>query len=71
VSCEAWVSGGPSAAHDPGDRGRGTGGVVATFAELYAKTARPSIAPEKLMRALLLQAFYSVRLERQLMERLD
>jgi transposase len=38
---------------------------------LYAKTGRPSIAPEKLLRALLLQAFYSVRSERQLMEQLD
>jgi transposase len=41
------------------------------FAELYAKTGRPSIPPEKLLRALLLQAFYSVRSERQLMEQLD
>jgi transposase len=41
------------------------------FAQLYASTGRPSIAPEKLLRALLLQAFYSVRSERQLMEQLD
>jgi transposase len=41
------------------------------FEALYAKTGRPSIAPEKLLRALLLQAFYSVRSERQLMEQLD
>src|ERR1700751_1755770 len=41
------------------------------FAKLYAKLGRPSIAPEKLLRALLLQAFYSVRWERQLMEQLD
>jgi transposase len=41
------------------------------FEGLYAKTGRPSIAPEKLLRALLLQAFYSVRSERQLMEQLD
>src|SRR5215472_9171656 len=41
------------------------------FAALYANTERPSIPPEKLMRALLLQAFYSVRSERQLMEQLD
>jgi transposase len=41
------------------------------FAELYAKTGRPSIPPEKLLRALLLQAFYSVRSERQLVEQLD
>jgi transposase len=37
---------------------------------LYAKTGRPSIAPEKLLRALLLQALYSVRSERMLMEQL-
>ena len=40
------------------------------FARLYALTGRASIAPEKLLRALLLQAFYSVRSERQLMEQL-
>jgi len=38
---------------------------------LYAKIGRPSIAPEKLLRALLLQALYSVRSERLLMEQLD
>jgi len=38
------------------------------FNTLYAKTGRPSIAPEKLLRALLLQALYSVRSERMLME---
>lgn len=41
------------------------------FATLYAPIGRPSIPPEKLLRALLLQAFYSVRSERQLMEQLD
>jgi transposase len=41
------------------------------FSELYSKTGRPSVAPERLLRAMLLQAFYSVRSERQLMERLD
>ncbi|WPP06185.1 IS5 family transposase [Methylocella tundrae] len=41
------------------------------FAALYSKTGRPSIAPERLLRAMLLQAFYSVRSGRQLMERLD
>jgi transposase len=45
--------------------------LSAEFATLYAKFGRPSIAPEKLLRALLLQAFYSVRSERQLMEQLD
>jgi len=41
------------------------------FAALYAPVGRPSIAPEKLLRAMLLQAFYSIRSERQLMERLE
>src|SRR6202047_5424981 len=40
------------------------------FNKLYAKTGRPSIAPEKLLRALLLQTLYSVRSERLLMEQL-
>jgi transposase len=38
------------------------------FDQLYAARGRDSIAPEKLLRALLLQAFYSVRSERRLME---
>ena len=41
------------------------------FAKLYSPMGRPSIAPERLLRALLLQAFYSVRSERLLMEQLD
>jgi transposase len=41
------------------------------FSALYSGTGRPSVAPERLLRAMLLQAFYSVRSERQLMERLD
>jgi transposase len=41
------------------------------FNDMYAKIGRPSIAPEKLLRALLLQALYSVRSERMLMEQLD
>src|SRR4029079_10357902 len=40
-------------------------------ARLYASEGRPSIAPERLLRASLLQAFFSVRSERQLMEQLD
>jgi len=50
-------------------------GVLASmdtvFAERYSHTGRPSIAPEKLLRALLLQVLYTVRSERQLMEQLD
>jgi transposase len=41
------------------------------FERLYSKIGRPSIPPEKLMRALLLQAFYTIRSERQLMEQLN
>jgi transposase len=40
------------------------------LARLYAQVGRPSIAPERLLRALLLQIFYSVRSERLLMEQL-
>ena len=47
------------------------GALSAEFEKLYARFGRPSIAPEKLLRALLLQAFYAVRSERQLMEQLD
>jgi len=45
--------------------------LEADFAALYAPVGRPSIAPEKLLRAMLLQALYSIRSERQLMERLE
>jgi transposase len=45
--------------------------LSADFAALYSGMGRPSIAPEMLLRAMLLQAFYSVRSERQLMERLE
>jgi transposase len=41
------------------------------FDAMYAKVGRPSIAPEKLLRALLLQILYTVRSERMLMEQLD
>lgn len=46
-------------------------GLSADFSSIYSAMGRPSIAPEKLLRALLLQAFYSIRSERQLMEQLD
>jgi transposase len=41
------------------------------FDELYARVGRPSIPPERLLRALLLQLFYSIRSERMLMEQLS
>lgn len=45
--------------------------MSARFDEMYSKTGRPSIAPEKLLRAQLLQMLYSVRSERLLMEEID
>lgn len=45
--------------------------MSADFAAMCAPLGRPSIAPEKLLRTSLLQAFYSIRSERQLMERLQ
>ena len=41
------------------------------FDQMYSTMGRPSIAPEKLLRALLLQVFYTVRSERMLIEQLD
>ena len=41
------------------------------FEALYARRGRPSIAPEKLVRALLLMILYSIRSERQLMEQIN
>jgi transposase len=41
------------------------------FATMYSSMGRPSIAPEKLLRALLLQVLYTVRSERMLMEQLE
>jgi transposase len=45
--------------------------MTAEFDGLYAAVGRPSIPPERLLRALLLQVFYSIRSERLLMEQLD
>ena len=47
------------------------GSLSGEFDSLYSASGRPSIAPEYVQRALLLQAFYSVRSERQLVEQLD
>jgi transposase len=41
------------------------------FGSVYVKFGRPSIPPEKLLRALLLQALYTIRSERQLIEQID
>jgi transposase len=47
------------------------GALSDEFSAMYSAMGRPSIPPEKLLRAMLLQAFYSIRSERQLMERLE
>ena len=46
-------------------------GMSERFDTLYAESGRPSIPPERLLRALLLQIFYSIRSERMLMQQLD
>jgi transposase len=71
VSCESRVPAGhPLRAILP-IADAALGALSSELQQLYAAFGRPSIAPEKLLRALLLQAFYSVRSERQLMEQLD
>jgi len=49
----------------------GLASLDAEFDKLYADTGRDSIPPERLLRAALLQAFFSIRSERLLMEQLD
>jgi transposase len=50
---------------------RALGELSPKFSEMYSRYGRPSIAPEKLLRALLLQMLFSVRSERLLMEELN
>jgi len=50
---------------------RALGSMTKRFDAMYSKTGRPSIPPEKLLRALLIQMLYSVRSERLLMEEID
>src|SRR5215472_10836332 len=45
--------------------------MTRSFARLYAKNGRPSVAPEQLLSALLIQALYGIRSERQLMAQLN
>jgi transposase len=45
--------------------------MATDFDGMYAKTGRPSVPPERLLRAVLLQIFYSVRSERMLMEQMN
>jgi transposase len=62
----AWQAG-----DDRPDSGTGPRESTRAFDRVYAREGRPSIPSERLLRALLLQAFYTVRSERQLMEQLD
>jgi transposase len=71
VSCEARVPSDHPLRPIRGIVDEALEALSADFERLYAKQGRPSIPPEKLLRALLLQAFYSIRSERQLMEQLD
>jgi transposase len=57
---------GSSAADNPHDRDDALAALAG-----FSRMGRPSISPAKLLRAMLLQAFYSIRSERQLMERLE
>lgn len=47
------------------------GQLAGRFDAIYASCGRPSIPPERLLRALLIQVLFSVRSERQLMEQLE
>ena len=64
-------AGGPSAARDPPDDRRRVEPAVAALRDDVRDDGRPSIPPEQLLRALLLQVLYSVRSERLLMEQLE
>ena len=50
---------------------RALGELGAWFDRLYSQTGRPSIPPEQLLRALILQALYTIRSERQLLDQID
>ena len=63
--------GAPSAAQDQGRGRRALASLDADFAALHADEGRPSIAPERLLRASLVQILFSIRSETQLMEQLQ
>src|SRR5271168_4557672 len=46
-------------------------GLADSFDQMYSRLGRPSITPEQMLRALLLQMFYSVRSERMLVEQME
>lgn len=67
---EARASG-SSVATDPQDGGRDSEGDVIAVCKVVLRGGRPSIAPERLFRSLLLQIFYSVRSKQMLIEQLQ
>jgi transposase len=71
VDLEAWVGVGHPLRAIRTVVNEALSALAGDFAALYARIGRASVAPEKLLRAMLLQAFYSIRSERQLMERLE
>src|ERR1700731_906661 len=71
VSCEAWVPKDHPLRRIRQIVDKALAALSPEFEKLYAKLGGPSIPPERLLRALLVQAFYSVRSEQQLMEQLD
>ena len=72
LSPEQRVRAGPSAAGDSADdRPRCFAALSPRFTQMYSDIGRPSIPPEQLLRALLLQSLYTVRSERLLMEEID
>jgi hypothetical protein len=70
VSGDAGAEG-SSAARDPGDGDEVLTQLSPRFTAMCARDGRPSIPPEKLLRAQLLQMLYSIRSERLLMEEID
>ena len=72
LSPEQRVRAGSSAAGDPAHDGRGLRRRCRRGSrKMYSDIGRPSIPPEQLLRALLLQSLYTVRSERLLMEEID
>jgi hypothetical protein len=70
--CGSGIAGtkSPSFAQVPGDLNDALAALDSELPKLHAFEGRPSMAPKKLFRASLLQAFYTVRSERQLVEQL-
>ena len=71
VARAAGARGPPAAGDSPDDRSRSCASCRRGSTRMYSDIGRPSIPPEQLLRALLLQALYTIRSERLLMEEID